>query len=229
MAHVLKHDAQTQPSSAAGGKVAGLAGFNLNDLAMEGKQRLEDCRKQVQEMIALAKQDAERLREDARRRGYEEGKLQANVDSERRIAEQAETRAREGLQRLQQAVEQLHNAHDSWMQQYAQSLSRIAIAAAQRVIMHRLDQEPGLLVRWAEEALRSTRSAQRLIVAVHPETLAELGGAFDQLLSQSDLPEQTHVEADESVDRHGVLVRQPGGEINAGLMAQLRRLEEMLA
>ena len=86
-----------------------------------------------------------------------------------------------------------------------------------------------LLVRWAEEALRSTRSAQRLVVAVHPETLAELGGALDQLLSQSDLPEQTHIEPDESVDRNDVVVRQLGGEINAGLTAQLRRLEEMLA
>ena len=92
-----------------------------------------------------------------------------------------------------------------------------------------MDEDRELLVRWANEALRSTRSASRLTVAVHPETLAELGGAFDQLLAMPELPEQTHVEPDESVDRNGVVVRQPGGEIKAGLMAQLQRLEELLS
>ena len=227
MAHVLKTDGQGQ-TPATTNEVSGLAGFNLSDLANEGKLRLDECRKQVGEMIAQAKEEAHRLCEEARQRGYQEGTAQANIDAEQRIAEQAETRAREGLQRLQQAVEQLHAIHESWMNEYAESLSRITLAAAQRVIMHRLDQERDLLVRWAEEALRSTRSAQRLVVAVHPETLAELGGALDQLLSQSDLPEQTHIEADESVDRNGVVVRQLGGEINAGLTAQLQRLEEML-
>ena len=228
MAHVLKSKTQGERPATVN-EVSGLAGFNLSDLANEGKMRLDECRKQVQAMIAQAQEEAQCLREEARQAGYDEGTAQANVDAERRIAEQAETRAREGLQRLQQAVEQLHAIHEAWMNQYAESLSRVALAAAERVIMHRLDQDRDLLVRWAEEALRSTRSAQRLIVAVHPETLAELGGALDQLLSQSDLPEQTHIEPDESVDRNDVVVRQLGGEINAGLTAQLRRLEEMLA
>lgn len=228
MAHVLKNDSQGQRPIAAN-EVSGLAGFNLSDLADEGRMRLDECRKQIREMIAQANEESQRLREEARQRGYEEGMAQASVDAEQRIAEQAETRAREGLQRLQQAVQQLHSVHQSWMNEYAESLSRVALAAAQRVIMHRLDHERDLLVRWAGEALRSTRSAQRLVVAVHPETLAELGGALDQLLSQADLPEQTHIEPDESVDRNGVVVRQLGGEINAGLTAQLRRLEEMLA
>ena len=69
----------------------------------------------------------------------------------------------------------------------------------------------------------------RLTLAVHPETLAELGVALDQLLAGPDLPEQTHVEPDESVDRNTVIIRQHGGEINAGLTAQLRRLEELLS
>jgi flagellar assembly protein FliH len=95
--------------------------------------------------------------------------------------------------------------------------------------MHRLDSERELLVRWAGQALQSTRAATRLTLAVHPETLAQLGRSFDQLLASSELPEQTHVQPDESVDRNTVVVRQNGGDIVAGLQAQLERLEEMLA
>ncbi len=73
--------------------------------------------------------------------------------SDQRILAEAEILARDGLQRLQQSVEKLHRVHESWMKDYADSLSRIAIAAAERVVMDRLDQERELLVRWAEEAL----------------------------------------------------------------------------
>ena len=74
----------------------------------------------------------------------------------------------------------------------------------------------------------ASRSAS-LAVAVHPETLAQLGSEFDKLLASPDLPEQTHVEPDESVDRQGVVVRQQGGSIDAGLAAQLDRLQELLS
>jgi flagellar assembly protein FliH len=168
------------------------------------------------------------IRADARRDGYEAGMNQAKADNDQRIMEEAEIRAHDGLQRLHQAVEHLHRTHESWMQDYAEALSSIAIAAAERVVMHRLDDKKDLLLRWAEQALRSTRCANRLTLAVHPETLAELGGALDQLLAGPDLPEQSHIEPDESVDRNAVIVRQLGGEINAGLAAQLQRLEELL-
>lgn len=228
MAHVLKNTSPTERAAAAR-DVSGLAGFNLNDLADEGRLRLDECRNQVREMLARAQQQAESIRVEAKQQGYEQGLAQAKEDTDQRIMDEAEIRARDGLQRLQQAVQQLHHIHENWMRDYAESLSRIAIAAAERVVMHRLDQERDLLVRWADEALRSTRSANRLTLAVHPETLAELGGALDQLLAAPDLPEQTHVEPDESVHRNEVIVRQHGGEINAGLMTQLRRLEEMLS
>ena len=64
---------------------------------------------------------------------------------------------------------------------------------------------------------------------MHPETLAQLGQAIDELLASPDLPEQTHVQPDESVSRSDVVVRQAGGEIRAGLQTQLERLEEMLS
>lgn len=227
MAHVLKNTDDARCASAARNS-GGLAGFNLNDLADEGRMRLQECRNQMRTMIEEAVKEAELIRAQAEQRGYEEGTAKAAVDNDRRIMEEAEVRSRDGMQRLTQTVHELHRTYENWMTQYADSLSTMAIAAAERVVLSRLDGERELLVRWADEALRGTRSASRLTIAVHPETLAELGDALDQLLSNPDLPEQTSLEPDESVDRNSVVIRQPGGEINAGLPAQLRRLEEML-
>ena len=76
--------------------------------------------------------------------------------------------------------------------------------------------------------LQRTRSATQLTVAVHPETLALLGQSLDELIASPDLPEKSHVEPDESLQRNQVVVRQVGGEIRAGLNDQLQRLAELL-
>ena len=114
------------------------------------------------------------------------------------------------------------------MQQYESSLVDVALAAAGRIVMGELAQDPNLIVRWAQQAVYNARTASQLTVAVHPETLAELGPAFDEMLSAPDLPENTQVVPDPSVGPTEVVVRQSGGEIRAGLMSQLDRLQESL-
>lgn len=228
MAVVLKSETPSEKVPAAR-EVSGLAGFNLSDLADEGRDRLDQCRTQIRQLLAEAAVEAETLRREADRRGYEEGLARAAIDADQKLKVEAEVRAKDGLQLIAQAVQHLHTAHEDWMQQYAQSLSRIALSAAQRIVASRLEREPEILVQWAGDALRSTRSASSLTLAVHPDTLAQLGQAFDELLAAAEFPEQTHVQPDESVDRGAVVVRQNGGEIEAGLQAQLLRLEELLS
>jgi flagellar assembly protein FliH len=227
MAFVLKRKTETEKSAAAR-DVSGLAGFNLSDLADEGRSQLELCRSKVRQMLADAEKEAEVIRKDAERRGYQAGEEKAAVDADKKLQQAAEVRAQESLELIRQAVAELHATHQDWMQQYTDVLAHTALAAAERVVLRKLEDEPMILLQWAAEAVRSTRAASNLAVAVHPETLAQLGPEFDQLLASPDLPEQTHVEPDESVDRSGVVVRQRGGSIDAGLRAQLDRLQELL-
>ena len=129
MANVLKNASQTERAAAAS-EVSGLAGFNLNDLADEGRIRLDECRSQIREMLAQARRQAETIHAEAKQSGYEQGLAQAREEIDQRIMDEAEIRARDALERLQQAVQHLHQVHQTWMQDYAHSLSSIAIAAA---------------------------------------------------------------------------------------------------
>ena len=228
MANVLKTESVEEKTHAAR-DVTGLAGFNLNDLADEGRSRLEECRRRIHEMLEDARREAEQLRQEAEQKGYEEGRQRAAKEAEEQLRVQSEERARDGLKLLSQAVQQMHRSHEQWMQQYAQSLHQTALAAARRIVQHRLDQEPELLVQWAAEALMFTRSSTEVVLALHPETLAKLGPAFDHILHSSELPERTTIEPDETVAIDAVVVRQDGGEIETGLSSQLQRLEELLA
>lgn len=228
MANILKPGRPSDRIPAAR-EVSGLAGFNLSDLADEGRARLDQCRQQIQKMLAEAESQAEQLRKDAEARGYQEGLARAAVDADQKLQEEAEVRAKDGLKLIRQAVEKLHLVHQQWMTQYGKSLTTIALAAAERIVGRKLQEEPQLLVQWADDALRSTRSSTSLTLAVHPETLAQLGQSLDELLASPGLPEETHLVPDESVARSDVVVRQTGGEIHAGMQAQLKRLEEMLS
>jgi flagellar assembly protein FliH len=226
MAVIVKRDSGSSDDPASSGS-RGLAGFNLSDLADEGRQQIEECRQQAAQIIADANRQADQLRRSAEQRGYQQGLERGSIDAEAKIQETAEQRARTGLDLVRSAVDQMYEAHEQWMCQYAESVGEIAIAATSRILRTQLDRQPQLIVGWAEDAVRSVRSACELTVAVHPETLAQLGQALDEMLSSPDLPENTRVVPDESVGPTEVAVRQSGGEIQAGLEAQLRRLEEL--
>lgn len=231
----------------------GLAEFNLSDLADEGRKQIQRCQRQVDAMLAEATKQAEELRKQARVQGHSDGTQAAIKDIEQRVNREAEAKAKNQVQSLHQAVEQMKRQYDDWMRQYAEVLTTTAIAAAERLTRSQLvlpnaedgyavtespkasnNSENGdesaehLLVRWAREALHSTRSASRLTLAVHPDTLAQLGKALDELLANPDLPEQSMVIPDETLKVGDVIVRQDGGEISAGLDAQLNRLREEL-
>ena len=219
-----------KPRAAADGCTGftGLTGFNLDDLAEEGRKRLESYQRQIEQLRARAKEEAAEARADAERRGYEEGARRAAADAERQLQERSQQLAKDQLARLNEAAAAAREAYQGWMTEYAEVLTEIAISAAERIVGKRLKEDRGLMVRWAEEAVRSTRAAGRLTLAVHPETLAELGQSLDEMLADPDLPETARVEPDESLRRDEIAVRQDGGEIRTGLMTQLDALRESL-
>ena len=227
MAIVLKAGSIDDQKKAAR-KTSAIAGFNLRDIADEGRTRLEECRVQSQQILEQAKRDVDEIRKAAEQRGYQEGLDRAAVEADKKLKAEAEQQAKSSTQVMQKAVAKLYDAHTEWMEQYSSVLTKTALSAAEKIVLRKLEDEPELLVSWADEAMHSTRSATRLTLVVHPETLAQAGPSFEALIASPALPEKTHLETDESLDRNEVVVRQDGGEIHAGLTAQIQRLQELL-
>ena len=207
---------------------SGLAGFNLDDLSRQAQQKLSDCRDEVARMLVMAKDDGDKLRHAARVEGLAEGREQARREAEQSLQQALQQRLGEHAGAVKSMVQQIASQHDQWMKAYADSLVTLVIEVSERVIHKRLDREPEILLRWTADALATARSAKRLTVAVHPETLAELGKELDELLGTPGLPEDSVLVPDESVGRSGVIVRQHGGDIDAGSTTQLEMLAKLL-
>ena len=207
---------------------SGLAGFNLEDISRQAQQKLNDCRDEASRILAAAQDEANQLRAIARTEGLAAGRELARKEADQHLQNALQQRLGTHAGAVKSMVKQIASQHEQWMTGYADSLVGLVIEVSERVIRARLDREPEILVRWAADALATARSAQRLTVAVHPETLAELGADLDELLRTPGLPENSVIVPDESVARSGIVVRQLGGDVDAGLTTQLETLRRLL-
>ena len=114
------------------------------------------------------------------------------------------------------------------MTSVAEHLNRTIVAAVEKVVGSKLADEPELLTRWIQSGLASIRNAQRLQVAVHPETLARLGSQLDRIVRHPDYPEHVEIIPDDTLPVTEASVRDVGGRVDVGLQTQLNRLAEIL-
>ena len=226
MASVLKPN--VTPVLPAASSPSGLAGFNFEDLSQQARRQLDVSRQEAERLLETAKSEIATLRQQAYDEGLRAGRQAAHSEAEDKLRRGIDARVGEHGAAVRAMVQQIASVHEQWLQSYADSFVSTVIAVSERVIRGRLDREPEVIARWAAESLAAARSANRLTVAVHPETLAELGQSLDDLLRHPGLPDETSVIPDESVPKAGVVVRQVGGEVIATLETQLERLREAL-
>lgn len=223
MATVVK--ANTTRASAS---TSGLVGFNLNDFAASGRQQVDAARQQAQGILDEARRQAVETEKTACEEGYAVGLKEGRRAAEKEFEQQVQAEVSKRLPAMQQTVEELAKKESEWLNQFADTLTAISVAMAEKIVRTRLETEPKIVLKWAEEALHHIRSARELVVAVHPETLVELGEDLENLLRAADLPDSSRLEPDESVERSGVVVRQEGGAVDVQLQAQLDKLTSML-
>ena len=204
-------------------------GFNLSDLAEESRQKIDSCRDTVKSMLAEAEAEAEQIRETARLKGYQIGLKEAEERIAKEINEQAEIKAKEKLDRLHDSVTELYSVHGEWMKQYADSLTQLATAIAERVVRQQLHSSPDIILQWVQESLNQLRLSSEIKLTLHPDTMSEIGESLEIMIRNEGRIEEIELASDSNLGRHDVMVSQEQGEIHAGMMAQLNRLGDMLS
>ena len=227
MAEVLKQIGERSSQHVVSSRK--VIGFNLSDLAEESRQKIESCRDTVKSMLAEAEAEAEQIRETARLEGYQIGLKEAEERIAKEINEQAEIKAKEKLDRLHDSVTELYSVHGEWMKQYADSLTQLATAIAERVVRQQLHSSPDIILQWVQESLNQLRLSSEIKLTLHPDTISEIGESLEIMIRNEGRIEEIELASDSNLGRHEVMVSQERGEIHAGMMAQLNRLGDMLS
>ena len=227
MAEVLKQIGERSSQHVVSSRK--VIGFNLSDLAEESRQKIESCRDTVKSMLAEAEAEAEQIRETARLEGYQIGLKEAEERIAKEINEQAEIKAKEKLDRLHDSVTELYSVHGEWMKQYADSLTQLATAIAERVVRQQLHSSPDIILQWVQDSLNQLRLSSEIKLTLHPDTMSEIGESLEIMIRNEGRIEEIELASDSNLGRHEVMVSQEQGEIHAGMMAQLNRVGDMLS
>lgn len=202
--------------------------FNFDDFAAAGVRRLKAAETEAARILEAARIEAAQIKQKAKAEGLAEGLAATAKESDARVAAGVTREVAKRMPVLEETAKQIGAAEQDYLDEFRETLIATSLAAAERIVRGRLEREPELLTRWAAEALQAAKTARRLVVAVHPETLVAHGEALEQLLTAPGLPEETRIEPDESVEPAGVVVRREGGTVDLQLKQQLARLDELL-
>lgn len=205
-----------------------MANFNLDDFAAVGARHVKAAEAEAARLLAVAREEAEAIKKQAHAEGRAAGLAAAAKEAEAKVTAEVKRQVESRMPVLEQTARQIGELEETFLDEFRGTLVATSLAAAERIVRARLEADSEIVVRWAAEAIQAAKTARRLVIAVHPETLVAHGESLEQLLTVPGLPDDSRIEPDESVEPAGVVVRREGGMVDLQLNEQLARLGELL-
>jgi type III secretion protein L len=165
---------------------------------------LAAAQQEAAQLVAQARGEAARIREEAARQGREEAlaELVGALGS-----------ARGEYARLIRAAEG--------------DMVELALGVAERLVRTRLEADPALMASLVAGVLERVRGKRQIVVWVHPADAAALEAARAGLVAEVE-GAALYLEADERVGRGGCVVETEAGRIDARLEIQLDMMRKIL-
>lgn len=212
---------------AAGRSDAALKGaaqaFHFDDV---GRSYLERLRGEAHKIVDSARQEAARIKTQA----AEEGKQAAIQAAQSALRAQLDQQLTSVLAALGQAVQNLHDARQTWQQHWEQHAVQLAAAIAERLCRRELSRQPEISLTWVREALELAAGNARVAVRLHPSDLSVLGERIQTVSKQLAGLGQVELSADPAISPGGCRVDTEFGSLDQQLESQLARIcEELLA
>ena len=203
----------SSPSSATG------AAFDFEQLAVpaERERRVTsaEAKTRAQSIVARAKAEADRIRNEARQQGYAEGLVAGRADL-RATAEPI-------VDALSQAIEEVRGLQLEIADLVEREAVVLAMEVAEKVVAGAVAVEPERVLDVVRGALRALVERERVILLVNPEDLAIVREGLDELAGSLGGMEHVDVQEERRVQRGGAVVRTSVGEVDAKIRTKLER------
>jgi flagellar biosynthesis/type III secretory pathway protein FliH len=166
--------------------------------------------------LAAAQAEAAGIRAAA----HAEGLAAAQADAQSALAP--------ALQALHAAAEQLAAERVATAERLEAHAVELALLIADKVVSATVAVKPELVVEAVRGALRGLMERDRITVLVHPDDLATMRAAMDDLVASLGGVEHYEVQAERRVGRGGAIVRTPDGDVDGRLETKLERARAVI-
>jgi flagellar assembly protein FliH len=175
----------------------------------------------------------ELVREEAKQRGftegYEEGFALGREQGRTRAYEEASEATAEEICRIAGELDQLgqdmHAALNEWYRQSEESLARLSVEIARRLVAKELETSEEAILSITREALEEVTHAATARIKVNPAHSAILENYIDQFQSLAPSLKSIEIVDDPSVGS-GCVIETDGGVVDASIESKLRNIVE---
>jgi flagellar assembly protein FliH len=172
-------------------------------------------------LIAQASAEAQRIREQARAKGFDEGHAAGR--------EQARATVGSAAAAIAAAAGEIAALREQESLALESDAVDLALALAVKILAGALDAQPERVLDVVRGALRRVADRRTITILVDPEDMETVSSAVADLRAAAGGIEHCEVHADRRVGRGGAIVRTVDGEIDASVQTQLERAQEIIA
>lgn len=171
--------------------------------------------------------------EKGREQGYSDGELQASLDHDKKVKQEAQLflagKIETLLPSLQEAIKQIHTAQQSFLLLWEQSAIHVVAAIADRAIARQMPQMIDVPLRLLREALELAVGCSQMKIHLNPVDFETLEPQVNTLVSELSGTAETEIISDIRITRGGCLIETSLGTIDQRIESRLERIEMELA
>jgi flagellar assembly protein FliH len=172
-------------------------------------------------LLAKATMEAEQIREDARREGFEAGRAAGHELGSAEVAAAAGA--------LAAAVAGIEALRGEIVEAVEADAIDLALGLAAKILAGAQQARPELVVDVVQGALRRINDRRKITVMVNPADLDVVKAAIGELTAQGSGVELCELQSDERVGVGAAIVRTSEGEVDASVHTQLERAREVVS
>ncbi len=184
----------------------------------------EELLAEAKRVLAEAHRQADQMRQDAVRRGYEEGLQMGREEGQRYYQQQVEA-LRDEVQKLVDAL--LAERQRLWEQMEPQVID-LVLDIARKVLREEIQARREATLSIIQHALRRVSDTEHVRIRVHPDDLQIAREHREAFLAVCDGVKQIEIVDDQRVGGGGCIIETPSGTIDASLRAQMQAIERAL-
>jgi len=177
---------------------------------------LAAAQRQGAALVEVAREQAEDIAAQARADGYRTGFDEGQAQAQREIADL--------LRFAESAVREVSDTRARLLEENETAMVELALQIAEKILHTTLAAEPQRVTDVLRGALRKAYVRDHLQVVCNPDDLALIEGTEAALQAQVGTLKGLELIGDRRVQRGGVIVRTPGGDVDATIGSQLERL-----